>query len=658
MYNLKCKIVLAALAAITLTACSPNDPQHQTVQAQLLPEGGVCNLSNGVSLIVPPGAVSTPTDVTVEYLQDLDETVGSLPSDIQGRLRLSPEGLIFDKPIGVTMPLNQPVTDDSLDIVFWSEQDKTWYITDRGKVEGNKVSFTIEHFSNYASIGGAWGDLLRMMDNAVGSAQSQAEISSALHSFLADMWSKMDLESFRWATRANMAGGAVSTCAQPCGLFASWACQENDNDRQGAALYKDETTHNIISTLGLSNAQMSQHLQNNYQVRADRILEMYGEPCATVLQGTASPNNIEKGQTASVTILASCDGDPLPGQLIQLSYSPELSCDVVDKKTDDNGQVTISVKGEEEGIGIVYAKAVNALNSDLVTEIQVPVKIGPGEQWRITIDVQGRCYSAFSENYNVPFYSTNYRFSGDEQEITFAYTLVYDLNVKATGQATGTVSVTNYPNQFHYTVPAFSQSGDWVETNGISYHAESAHSGLTASPEFRTVKDVAVKGVCSAEHKMASLALTDFDMGATLEGYEKYINGCTFLFPNAFGTWTFQAQDESEAGDYFFGKISSMNVAKNIDGHYYINYSYLCLPAYLMLENFGEMEQTFEQTGESSSGTDLKVTVNGNELELPVLDNAIGKYTLFNEPAYWGGEVHTTLSGTLKIENLSKQANN
>ena len=654
MKKILCLFVLAA--GLLLSGCKGGgEPQNKTTEVQLTPEGGVFNLSNGVTIVVLAGTVNEPTEIKVEYLTDLDETTGSLPSDIQGRLRLTPEGLTFAKPIEVSMPLNQPVAEQQTDIVWWSASDKTWYITDRGQVEGNKVKFYIEHFSDYASIGGGWGDLFKLMDAAVGAASTSEAISSALNNFLANtMWRDMGLEDFTWPTRAEMGGGAVSTCAQTCGIFAAWESQEGDNDRQGRALYKEQSTHNIITNIALSNAQMTSHLKSEYQTAADRIIEIYGEPCATELTGEASPAKIEKGKTATVTITATCDGSPLADQLIQLSYSPELSCDVVNKKTDANGQVTITVKGKEEGNGIVYAKAVNAINSDLVTEIQIPVKVGDGENWRITIDVQGRCYSAFSEKYNVPFYSTNYEYSGDKQEVKFAYTLIYDLTVQATGAARGTVSVTNYPEKFSYNAPAFSQSGDWIDQDAQIYsHAESSHAELSATPEYRTVKNVAVEGACYVDRKMASITLSDYGL-SSMEEYDRFIHECSFLFPNASGSWIYQVDDDSDSGEYFLGKLSSMDDGKNIDGHYYRNYSHLCLPAYLFLENFCEMDETFEQTGVSYTGTSYEVTINGNEIELPALDNAVGNYTLYDAPAYWEGEVYTTLSGTLKIEQLTK----
>ena len=39
--------------AVIFTACNGNEPQPQSAQAQLTPEGGVFPLNNGVQLVVP-----------------------------------------------------------------------------------------------------------------------------------------------------------------------------------------------------------------------------------------------------------------------------------------------------------------------------------------------------------------------------------------------------------------------------------------------------------------------------------------------------------------------------------------------------------------------------------------------------------------------------
>ena len=95
--------------------------------------GGVYTLSNGVQLVVPAGAVDANTTVKVEYTEDLDESKGALPGDIYGQIHFSPEGLVFDKPIEVSMPLNQPAVEDSATILYWVADSARWYASCRNR---------------------------------------------------------------------------------------------------------------------------------------------------------------------------------------------------------------------------------------------------------------------------------------------------------------------------------------------------------------------------------------------------------------------------------------------------------------------------------------------------------------------------------------------
>ena len=293
-------------------------------------------------------------------------------------------------PLTVTMPSSVPLVGHTTDIVYWSEEDDTWYITDRGTVEGNSVTFQVEHFSAYASIGGDWSAVFANMDKAVGSASSEEAVSAAVVGFLQDeIWEKMGIKDLRIATRAAVGGESAATCAKSCGIFGFWSAEKDGGTtRQGGGRYKEQSKNNIIILICLSDREATSHLKEQLEISSSqevvsRKIQLDFNACATDLEGHAKDSKIEKGKTTEVTIKASCGGDALADQLIQLSYSPELSCDVVNKKTDANGEIKITVKGVEEGKGIVYAKAVSGVDSDLETEIQIPVKVGGGDTWEI-----------------------------------------------------------------------------------------------------------------------------------------------------------------------------------------------------------------------------------------------------------------------------------
>lgn len=630
-------LLLLAVAGMMIACGGGNEPAVKSATAKVTPEGGKYELSNGVTLIVPSGAVSGTTEVKVDYLENLDESTGSLPADIQGLVKFSPEGLVFNQPIQVSMPLNQPATGRT-DIVYWSEADKTWYLTDRGEVNGEQVLFYVEHFSAYASVGGSWGDLFALMDAKVGGAQTQAEVSSALNSFLANnMWEDMGMKDFRWPTRAEMGGGAVSTCAQCCGLFASWASQEGANDRQGSAQYKEESKHNIITGISLFHAEMSAHLRSEYQVAADRIIEIYGEPCPAALKGVAEKSTIEKGKKTEVTITATCDGSPLADQLLEFSCSTELSCDTRNKKTDINGQVTVTVKGEEEGSGTLYVKAINAMDDAYDSNTTVAINVGGGEKWRITIDMNVHCSTSFGEDL-ANGYGYQFSYTGGEQSIDYAYTITYDATIVTNGTSICKASVVNHPEKFHIEIPDFQQGGHLEGLVPGSYFAScSSSQSLQATPVFKDLHDLPATGGCFVLNGKRKFYFgVGIDENANITGFSGY----AFFAPNITGSWAWQSDEDSDSGTYFYGLTNNHSSTEKLAG------ASLSV-SIISIEDLKEMETSFHFThgGNEYKTDDWMFSIQ----ELP----SVGIYT--DHPATWLGDPHWVHTGDLKIERLDNK---
>ena len=652
---------LLLVVALVFTGCKPrggDEPQQNTSQSQIKPEGGVYKLDNGVTIVVPAGAVSEATEVKVEYKTDLDGTTGSLPSDIHGLIKFSPEGLVFNKPVEVSMPLNQPVAETTTDIVYWSETDHIWYITDRGTIEGQNVKFYVDHFSSYASVGGGWGDLFGMMDRAVGSASTEETVSAAVKNFLADFYEKQ-LKDYHYTTRVS----AGNICAEVCGIYGFWAEDKNGTTRQGGGTYKNHSTHNIITSIGYSDAQASLHLRNESQTAISRTIEIYGEPCATELAGAAKDSKIDKGKTTEVTIAAYCGDEPLADQLIQLSYSPELSCDVVNKKTDANGQVKITVKGEAEGRGIIYAKAVSAVDPDLVTEIQIPVQVGDeGENWRITLDVHVKCTSSFVESNTKGIYTENYKVEGGNQSIEYGFTEVIDLTISSpqkydqyvVSQVTGKASITNHRDEFKADLPTFSQSGKFTVMDDI--YTASMSQTLSASPEFTDLKDVPLVGTYSSGggKTMFAFFVGYYDLESVYSSeYEDEYNMLlkyTFLNPNITGSWSAgDSQGREENGTWLFGKVG---INDNEEGHSLA----LCAARSSFSNSTNLKEETIPIQYSVDDCSLMAIPVGNYEISTS-MSAYVGIYPTMTWVglAEWTGNRHWTVTGTLKIENLSKE---
>lgn len=458
--------------AVIFTACNGNEPQPQSAQAQLTPEGGVFPLNNGVQLVVPAGAVSENVQVKVEYLEDLEASMAALPQDIQGLVKFSPEGLTFDRPIEVTMPLNQPVADATTDIVYWSKEESKWYLTDIGTVKDGKVTFFVEHFSSYGSVGGDWSKVFAQMDKAVGSLTDEDAISGAIKGVLSSVWD--DVDGSRIATRVSTG----ATCAKICGLFGFWLGEKDGATRQGGGTYKNKSKQNIIITMGLSDHAATSHLKEALEIggsqeNVSRTLELYFDPCETELVGKAKSSSIEIGKTTEVTIQASCGGSPLADQLLQFSCTSELSINVRSQKTDANGEVTITVKGEQDGKGSVHVTAASAADLDLVSEIDVPVKVGAAE-WEVTfripvtktaklisVDSADEGMGESKEEWDDALHIKAYSYNGDTKSVS--YTIAGRARFKQAGA--------QHIAEINMDVPCLSgTSSIWIEEGSVSYN--------------------------------------------------------------------------------------------------------------------------------------------------------------------------------------------
>ena len=642
-------------SGVAMVGCKGDEePQIKTAEVTISTEGGSYELSNGVQLVVPAGAVNAPEKVTVTYSEDLDESTGDLPSDVQAVVQFGPEGLTFEKPIQVTMPLTQSMKDASIDIFYWANETTNWYLTDIGSRDGDKVTFYVDHFSTYAAMTGGWSDLFNQMDNAVGSAESEEDISDAVKRFLKDLYDKQ-FEGYRFATRVPE--GNIG--AQACGIFGFWAEEKDGVTRQGGGRYKEKSKHNIITSIGYSDAYASSHL--NRQSHISRTIELYSEPCLIDVKGDASPSTIEKGKKSTVTITASCGADAVAEQFIQLQYSPELSGDVVNKKADANGQITITVKGEEEGQGYVYAKAVNAADASLVTEIAIPVKVGDGENWRITMDVHIQCTSSFMESNTEGIYTENYKVEGGDQSIEYGYTEVLDLTISnpqkydeyLVSKVTGKASVTNHRGEFKASFPDFSQSGKYTVMDIVS--TASMSQSLSVSPQFIDLTDIPVCGTFYTNGKDKRLGIfvgysdPEEAISVTAEEMIQMILDKAFLIPNITGSWTASDSDgHEENGTMLYGKVGLQD---NEKGH---NLS-LC-SAYGQIEGSELKEETvpFQFTKTDYSLPEIPI---GSYVFGSMADVYAGIYPTMNWVglANWTGKRHWTVSGTLKIENLTNK---
>lgn len=156
----------------TCVSCSSGDdpvpsevPGDQySTEASIGPEGGAIEDSNGARIEIPPGALDEQQTIKLTAVMNNDELpegVAPLPC-FRGALQLEPDGLSFDAPVTITVPVNTPMTPgDNFFLFYWNETTQIWEQTSLvATVADDGMSFSAEvsHFSTYG--GGAVENLV------------------------------------------------------------------------------------------------------------------------------------------------------------------------------------------------------------------------------------------------------------------------------------------------------------------------------------------------------------------------------------------------------------------------------------------------------------------------------------------------------------------
>jgi len=122
----------------------------EPVSGEYDPTASLTLETNGLKLVVPPGATLAPTPVTLLLASEVPSP-GAIPGavDLAGG-QFGPDGLQFLLPVEVTASLLAPTPATGLPVLTFNEALKRWVGTgDLGTVSpgGNEVSFPLDHFS-------------------------------------------------------------------------------------------------------------------------------------------------------------------------------------------------------------------------------------------------------------------------------------------------------------------------------------------------------------------------------------------------------------------------------------------------------------------------------------------------------------------------------
>jgi hypothetical protein len=138
----------AAIAALTavLCSCSSSSSTSPTPTAGVTqaigPEGGKIEVGGAV-VTFPKGAVAASTTVTITAEDTTTPPAGFVA--LSKLFKCEPSGTEFAQPVEMRMPF---VDDGSGGSLFWSSGSDPSFKDLGGKVEGNVMVATVQHFSS------------------------------------------------------------------------------------------------------------------------------------------------------------------------------------------------------------------------------------------------------------------------------------------------------------------------------------------------------------------------------------------------------------------------------------------------------------------------------------------------------------------------------
>jgi len=155
---------------------STNDNGGATGGTNLIgPEGGTfIDASSGVMVSVPAGALASETQLTCTYYDSDNDIPGDIHSGFFGSLgvvKFGPDGLEFDSPATITVPVSVDLTPgDQFPLFVWNPDKQSWQQTESlctVNADGKSYSALVSHFSMFT------GDQLNGIDGIFGNLDPQ-----------------------------------------------------------------------------------------------------------------------------------------------------------------------------------------------------------------------------------------------------------------------------------------------------------------------------------------------------------------------------------------------------------------------------------------------------------------------------------------------------
>ncbi|KPL05861.1 hypothetical protein AMJ86_10580 [bacterium SM23_57] len=118
------------------------------------PSGGVVEGEKGAFITIPPGALSQSTATSLSLLPMTDYFVGYTTTDVVDGIKILPDGLTFQQPVLVTLPLKEWLpADTEIPVAFFHSRSTNFTAPVLGEVtdDGRYVVFPLSRVDSYCA---------------------------------------------------------------------------------------------------------------------------------------------------------------------------------------------------------------------------------------------------------------------------------------------------------------------------------------------------------------------------------------------------------------------------------------------------------------------------------------------------------------------------